>query len=39
MHAFDFEAMDLDGNLQALSQYRGRVLLIVNVASPRNTRA
>ena len=33
MHAFDFEAMDLDGNLQALSQYRGRVLLIVNVAS------
>ena len=33
MHAFDFEAMDLGGNLQALSQYRGRVLLIVNVAS------
>jgi glutathione peroxidase len=31
--AFDFEAVDLDGRVQPLSQWRGKVLLIVNVAS------
>jgi glutathione peroxidase len=31
--AFDFSAVGLDGNPQALAQYRGQVLLIVNVAS------
>lgn len=31
--AFDFTAVDIDGREQALSQYRGRWLLIVNVAS------
>ncbi|MEO6138180.1 MAG: glutathione peroxidase [Luteimonas sp.] len=29
----DFEAVDLQGNEQALSQYAGKVLLVVNVAS------
>ena len=31
--AFGFSAADIDGNLQPLSQYAGKVLLIVNVAS------
>jgi glutathione peroxidase len=31
--AFDFTAVDIDGHAQALSQYAGKVLLIVNVAS------
>ncbi|MDE2408504.1 MAG: glutathione peroxidase [Xanthomonadaceae bacterium] len=31
--AFDFEAMALDGSPQSLAQYRGKVLLVVNVAS------
>ena len=31
--AYDFSATDIDGQPQALSQYRGKVLLIVNVAS------
>jgi glutathione peroxidase len=31
--AFDFTAADIDGHPQALSQYAGKVLLIVNVAS------
>ena len=31
--AFGFSAVDIDGNLQRLSQYAGKVLLIVNVAS------
>ena len=31
--AFGFSAVDIDGNLQPLSQYAGKVLLIVNVAS------
>lgn len=31
--AFDFDAVDLDGQSQPLSQYAGKVLLIVNVAS------
>ncbi len=31
--AYDFEAMALDGSVQALSQWRGKVLLVVNVAS------
>lgn len=31
--AHDFSARDIDGNEQALSQYKGEVLLIVNVAS------
>ncbi len=29
----DFDAVDLQGNEQALSQYAGKVLLVVNVAS------
>ena len=29
----DFSARDIDGNEQALSQYKGKALLIVNVAS------
>ena len=33
MNAFDFDAMALDGSQQRLSQYRGHVLLVVNVAS------
>jgi glutathione peroxidase len=33
MNAFDFDAAALDGSPQLLSQYRGHVLLIVNVAS------
>jgi len=32
-NAFDFSAVDIDGNLQPLSQYAGKVLLVVNVAS------
>ncbi len=31
--AFDFSAIDINGQPQALSQYAGKVLLIVNVAS------
>jgi glutathione peroxidase len=31
--AHDFSARDIDGNEQTLSQYRGKALLIVNVAS------
>ena len=31
--AYDFTATDIDGNEQALDAYRGKVLLIVNVAS------
>jgi glutathione peroxidase len=31
--AYDFDATGLDGTLQSLSDYRGKVLLIVNVAS------
>jgi glutathione peroxidase len=31
--AFGFSAVDIDGNLQPLSQYADKVLLIVNVAS------
>lgn len=31
--AFEFEAVDLDGQAQPLAQWRGKVLLIVNVAS------
>ncbi|MGB4588225.1 MAG: glutathione peroxidase [Clostridiaceae bacterium] len=33
MNVFDFKAVDIDGNLQDLSQYKGKVLLIVNTAS------
>ena len=32
-NAFDFNAIDIDGQPQALSQYAGKVLLVVNVAS------
>jgi glutathione peroxidase len=31
--AYDFSAADIDGHPQSLSQYAGKVLLIVNVAS------
>ena len=31
--AYDFEALSIDGQTVALSQFRGRVLLIVNTAS------
>lgn len=31
--AFDFSFVDLEGQPQALEQYRGQVLLVVNVAS------
>lgn len=31
--AFDFSAVDIDGQPQALAQYAGNVLLVVNVAS------
>ena len=31
--AYDFEAVDIDGNTVSLSEYRGKALLIVNVAS------
>ena len=31
--AYDFEAVDIDGKTVALSDYRGKALLIVNVAS------
>ena len=30
---YQFEAHDIDGNLVSLSKHRGKVLLIVNVAS------
>lgn len=33
MNVFDFKAVDIDGNLQDLGQYKGKVLLIVNTAS------
>jgi len=33
MNVFDFHAVSLDGKPVALSQYRGKVLLIVNTAS------
>jgi glutathione peroxidase len=33
MSIYDFEAQSIDGHTLALSQYRGRVLLIVNTAS------
>ena len=33
MNVLDFKAVDIDGNLQDLSQYKGKVLLIVNTAS------
>jgi len=32
-NAFDFGFVDLDGQPQALAQYQGRPLLLVNVAS------
>ena len=32
-NAFEFSAVDIDGNLQPLSQYADKVLLVVNVAS------
>src|SRR5262245_45245597 len=31
--AYDFSATDIDGHSQSLDRYRGKVLLIVNVAS------
>ncbi|WP_031373804.1 glutathione peroxidase [Lysobacter antibioticus] len=31
--AYDFSAVDIDGQNQSLDRYRGKVLLIVNVAS------
>ncbi len=31
--AYDFSAVDIDGQTQSLDRYRGKVLLIVNVAS------
>ena len=31
--AYDFSARDIDGNERSLASYRGKVLLIVNVAS------
>ena len=31
--AFDFQAVDIDGNTRDLSEYRGKVVLVVNVAS------
>jgi glutathione peroxidase len=31
--AFEFDAVDIDGTPQPLSQYAGKVLLVVNVAS------
>ncbi len=33
MSLYDFQALSIDGQNMALSQYRGRVLLIVNTAS------
>ena len=33
MDIYDFEAKSIDGQMQTLQPYRGRVLLIVNVAS------
>ena len=31
--AFDFQAVDIDGQSRDLSEYRGKVVLVVNVAS------
>ena len=31
--AFDFQALDIDGQSRDLSEYRGKVVLVVNVAS------
>ncbi|RZA28681.1 MAG: glutathione peroxidase, partial [Lysobacteraceae bacterium] len=31
--AYDFEAVDIDGNAVSLADYRGKALLVVNVAS------
>ncbi|GAB3750785.1 glutathione peroxidase [Lysobacter olei] len=31
--AYDFSATDIDGQARALAEYRGKVLLVVNVAS------
>ena len=31
--AYDFNAVDIDGNPVSLGDYRGKALLIVNVAS------
>ncbi|HSP48452.1 MAG TPA: glutathione peroxidase [Clostridiaceae bacterium] len=33
MNVYDFNAQDIDGEMQDLSQYKGKVLLIVNTAS------
>ncbi len=33
MNIYDFEVIDIDGNKVSLSKYKGKVLLIVNVAS------
>ena len=33
MNIYDFKATDIDGNEIALSDYRGKVMLIVNTAS------
>ncbi len=33
MDIYDFEVKNIDGQVQTLEPYRGRVLLIVNVAS------
>ena len=33
MNLYDFSATGIDGRLQALEQYRGQVVLVVNVAS------
>lgn len=33
MSIYDYEALDIDGNLQKMSEYSGKVLLIVNTAS------
>ena len=32
-NAFDFSAVDIDGNLQPMTQNAGKVLLVVNVSS------
>ena len=36
---YDFSARGIDGTEQALDQYRGRVLLVVNVASAVSRRS
>ena len=33
MSVYDFEARNIDGNAQKLDQYKGKALLVVNVAS------